>query len=206
MNINDVINQEVSKIDLESIVKEEINKSLKSLLSKKVNDLFSTYGNIGSQLDEHFKENFKIDFKRIDLHEHTYFVTNCIVKQLAEAFKTEEESIKKLINAKIFTETRSEIPLAVLETEIEDLILGDLNIEKEYYESDCPGVYIDFDVEDDGSFKKIKINIHEDSKRNDTDIMIGLHNGIIYHHRSSIDSIDSFCSVLKYRGTKIITE
>ena len=71
--------------------------------------------------------------------EHSQYVVDCIADEIAKALKSDNESIKKLINTKVFTETRAEIPFKDLEEEIRELVIDELHVEEEDQDGESGG-------------------------------------------------------------------
>src|SRR3990167_2853476 len=128
MNINEVINQEISKIDTGEIVRKEVVKNMEKLIKDKISKLFDSWGEIGKKVEKHINDNLNIDLSRIKLHEHRDYVVDCISNELAKHFSLSGFRVENLINTKIFTESRAEIPFESLKKDIIESKSNDFTI------------------------------------------------------------------------------
>jgi len=209
MNINEIITEHVKTFDLEKVIKDELKSSLEKLVKDKIKEAFRSYGTLSEQLEKVLKDKLTVDFSKLHLDEYNNIMLDAVSDELAKYTKTVDLNARNLINSKIFTESRKEIPYNTLEKELTELIIDDWNINERDLEQVSESIYFETETDSLASsyptgdkYKKIIITT-DDNEDKDDKATICLYEGKVYHFNGNIDNVTRFCKMLKIRGTTI---
>ena len=162
MNLNELVNQAFTEVDLESIVKDKLKSSIKKSIESAIDDQFR-YSGAGSKLiDKAFKE-MQLP-ESVDVIDYREFMIECCTESLAQ-YKTPEH--KKRIQE--FIKDRMG-DAEVKEMSIDSLVekLQEQYAESEYGE-DCCGTYgetgLKITVEQEPKYDWFNIDVYEDDSK-----------------------------------------
>lgn len=213
MQINEVITEELGKVDFEKIIREEVAKSVKKLVEDKVSDMFKSYGTMAKNLEKTLEEGLSVDFSRIPLNEYHEHIVASVADQLAQYFGSDKLNIEHFVSTKLLTETRKEIPYEVFKKEVFEIIKEEMLIDDEdFHEEYNNQGLVNFEIETDTSsilsssnFKYIRIKWDDESsyKSKSYDFRIGLHNGRVFTHDGHLKDLCQWASAMKFRNTEI---
>lgn len=213
MDINQVINLKVSEMDLEGMIINSIEKHMEKLVEEKISDIFKSWGKVGKDFEEFLKEKVKLDFSNVKIEEYNALIVNSLSEVLAKRFAESGADIKNLVNMRILTEARKEIDFSVFEKEVTELILEDLDIDEEEFNSEWyEGISINIESENrsyctNTTYKKITISIEEEAQfsrdKKHEGFVFHLMDGQVYHSTGDMTYLKSWSRALKYRRTII---
>ena len=98
MDINDIIQDEISQMAVNGDIEKIIREKAQDVIKSSVNDAFRSYGTIGKQIEESVKGALKLDFSKIDLDEYNLIISQMVKRLALEHLeeKAQNQIIKRL--------------------------------------------------------------------------------------------------------------
>lgn len=216
IDINKIVTDELKKIDFESIIRKKVTESMTSVVEKEIGDLFGHWGVLSKGLEEALKQNLNVDFTKIKLDEYHEFILNGVQQELSRYFNNPERfNIREIVDERLLTETREEIPYKDMVAQIEKMVMEEFSVE-EHHTAEWSDTAIEIDVEDDNStllsgtkYKKVLVKWDMDESlsaleaRNKASFTFHLSGGKVYHWAGQINCLKQWARALKFKQTVI---
>ena len=115
MNITEIINKAIKDMNIEQIIIEKTQESIKETLESIIRDTFKSYSNFGKELEKKVSEELKINLDEIKLDEYNQIIISLFRQSLKENSTNNlylKEKIDDLVKELTQTEIKQEYKLS----------------------------------------------------------------------------------------------
>lgn len=131
-NIDEVIHEEIKKVDIDKIFQEELRKQIAETVRKTLKDALGPYSTLSKALDESIKEQMKFNPNILSLPEYSNFVVEQAEAVIKDLMSEERgKIIQKHLRDKLAPNLVTEIEFEDLISEIRDTLLETIREEAE---------------------------------------------------------------------------
>lgn len=132
LDINKLVQDELSKINLQQIFEDKLRTKLESTITGIVEDTFKEWGSFGKQLKEHIEKNLLLGRSGLDLTSYSEFVTSQAAEVLKSSMNEERaEKLKGILRDKLNIVSKQEINFEEFIKKIEQYIIETIRLQKE---------------------------------------------------------------------------
>lgn len=184
MNINQIVQDEIKKIDVEKIFKDTLSKQIEETIKKSLKDSLGSYSAFSKSFDDIVEKHLSIDPDRITLPQYNDFVVSQAVEVIQGLMsKDRAAAIKKVLVEKLAPHIAKEIEFSQLVDAIKESLLDT------YDDGDCcdRSKYLIECVRENksyGSGPYYELAVYEGEKKSYDSVLAKLYvmDGKCYHH------------------------